>query len=296
MLMQWLNKWLADKRTGYGLIAVAVVVLYSVSAIYFPVPSGASSINTGGGGITGGTCTNQFVRSLNTAGVPVCNTVANTDLASPSITVSGTTCTLGSSCSPSGSGTSPNIATITRPNPASFVWVNQGSGTLSTTGGGLNISAAGASGTNVRAQVATPGGGSWNCNMNVAVQSATGNPRAGVLMRESGTGKLLSLAGGGGGTTAILFDRWASDTSFTGTQGSYTVTLPVFSNGFWVRTTYDGTNAKFLMSPDGVNYVEVYTELKTASFTVAPDQCGIFFDSEGTGQPPQSVTLLSYSN
>lgn len=35
--------------------------------------------------ITGGTCTNQFVRSLSTAGLPTCATVANTDLANSTI-------------------------------------------------------------------------------------------------------------------------------------------------------------------------------------------------------------------
>jgi hypothetical protein len=54
-------------------------------------------------GAYGGTsCTNQFPRSLNASGAATCASVANTDLVSPSLTVNGTTCTLGGSCSPGG--------------------------------------------------------------------------------------------------------------------------------------------------------------------------------------------------
>ena len=63
------------------------------------------------GSTPGGTCTNQFVRSLDSSAVPSCDTVANTDLASPSMTVNGTTCTLGASCSP-GTNTNQAIRTI----------------------------------------------------------------------------------------------------------------------------------------------------------------------------------------
>lgn len=52
--------------------------------------TGALSIDTNTylTAITGGTCTNQFVRAVSTAGAVTCATVANTDLANSSITVS----------------------------------------------------------------------------------------------------------------------------------------------------------------------------------------------------------------
>lgn len=62
----------------------------------YPNP-GVAKVN---GNTPGGTCTNQFVRSLSSSAVPTCATVANTDLASASTTVDGVTCTLGSSCTP----------------------------------------------------------------------------------------------------------------------------------------------------------------------------------------------------
>jgi len=58
-------------------------------------------ILTGAGGIlaeyAGTSCTNQFVRSLSALGAATCATVANTDLANSSLTVNGTSISLGSS-------------------------------------------------------------------------------------------------------------------------------------------------------------------------------------------------------
>jgi len=61
----------------------------------YPNPTVAKVNNN----VPGGTCTNQFARTIDTSARPTCATVANTDLASASITVLGAaTCTLGGSC------------------------------------------------------------------------------------------------------------------------------------------------------------------------------------------------------
>jgi hypothetical protein len=108
--------------------------------------------------ITGGTCTNQFARAVSTAGAVTCATVANTDLANSSITVNGTSFSLGDSKTItaasstllannntfsgtntfSNSSTSfPNGVSIAKLSnfgsiPAAFVYVSGGDGTLST--------------------------------------------------------------------------------------------------------------------------------------------------------------------
>lgn len=62
------------------------------------------------GNTPGNTCTNQFTRSIDTSARGTCATVTNSDLTSPTITVNGTACTLGGSCSPSGGTTVTAVA------------------------------------------------------------------------------------------------------------------------------------------------------------------------------------------
>jgi hypothetical protein len=195
-----------------------------------------------------------------------------------------------------GGGSSPNIATIIRPVPGDFVWINQGAATLSTTGGGLNITGAATGGTNVRAQVANAPAAPWSCTMNFSAMLKTGNARAGLVVNESATGKLESWGAGGGNPAVLIIDAWSSPTAFAGTRFSIGTTVPMFSNGAWFRAAFDGTDMIWSLSPDGVNYSVYFQEAANIHFTVGPDQCGIFFDSEGTGgQPPLSVTLLSFT-
>lgn len=179
------------------------------------------------------------------------------------------------------------------PIAANFSWVNQGTASVTSANGARTISGPGAAGTNCRVQVASaPGSTPWTCDALVSIITQNGSPRAGFILRESATGKMLSCGAGGAGTYVIDIDRWASATSFSTTSGAYSSTTPVFSNGFWVRGADDGTNVKFFISPDGFTWVEIYSESRTAFFTTAPDQVGIFFDSEGTGGKDQAVSLI----
>jgi hypothetical protein len=60
----------------------------------YPGP-GVAKVN---GNTPGGTCTNQFARTVDTSARPTCATVQNADMANVATTVNGTVCTLGSTC------------------------------------------------------------------------------------------------------------------------------------------------------------------------------------------------------
>lgn len=78
--------------TGNAGTATKLATARTIAGVSFDGTANISLNNnaiTNGAGyitsITGGTCTNQFVRSLSTAGAPTCATVANTDLANSTI-------------------------------------------------------------------------------------------------------------------------------------------------------------------------------------------------------------------
>lgn len=84
---------------------------------YAPATSGSAiQLGNGTGGFSayaGTSCTNQFPRSLSTAGAATCATVANTDLANSSITIAGASVALGGSYAPARSAVSPTNPTGT---------------------------------------------------------------------------------------------------------------------------------------------------------------------------------------
>jgi hypothetical protein len=187
---------------------------------------------------------------------------------------------------------------VTAPVAGDFSWVNQGDATLSSASGGLTITGPGNASTNLRIQKKTAPAAPWTASALIAAfTGAADNHRVGLVMRENATGKLLTLSTGGGATSnaGITVDRWNSATSFSAQPKATNIPVQNFQSGLWIRAKYDSTNVKFFLSPDGFIWSEYYTESKTAFFTTAPDEVGIFINVEGTGTPDLINTLIHFT-
>lgn len=114
------------------------------------------------GNTPGGTCTNQFARVIDSSGRPTCATVANTDLASPSITVNGSTCTLGSSCSPTSTSGLTLVEQHTASNSADLQLTTCISSTYDSYQVQLVNLVSATTGTNLRMQISTDGGANYD--------------------------------------------------------------------------------------------------------------------------------------
>lgn len=112
----------------------------------------------------------------------------------------------------------------------------------------------------------------------------------GILFRESGTSKIVSVSFRPMSAYAVWY--WTNATTFSSEPAGRTA----FSHfdKMWIKIEADGTNLKYNISHNGVNYIELLDTLKDAFFTTAPDQVGFYY-SANSALLNNRVTLLSWS-
>lgn len=190
----------------------------------------------------------------------------------------------------------PLLRSITAAANTTFAWVNQNTATVATSGCGVQMTAPLTAGDQVEARCSNP---PMTTSFTViaafipGIQPITSggntNNRAFVAFRESATAKLVlySLTADNTSNTPWNRQNYTNPTTFsaqasdvipfaTNPAGSTNVgqTLwPFFWGPVWVRLVYDGTNLLYSYSYDqGVTFVQLRSESKTAFFTTAPDQ------------------------
>ena len=176
---------------------------------------------------------------------------------------------------------------LVAPPPSGWLWINQGTASVSLDSNGrITLRAPTVVGFNHRIRVrpapSTP------YIITTASYYYTPDPSATtyLLFRDSVSGRLVvliqdthSTSGAiAGGIT--LVQRWNSPTSFNSTQG--TTTSPPTKNLSWRQIEDDGTTIYFRVSPDGVNWVTIHSESRTAWLTNEPLQVGFSVISAST--------------
>lgn len=102
----------------------------------------------------------------------------------------------------------------------------------------------------------------------------------GLVLYESGTGKLITFSAGhpGGG---IEIGKWTGLTSFA--TDYYNNSNEVGHTDLYLRIDYDGSNYTWSWSQDGTTYVKLLTKSKSDFFTTAADNIGFYLDLNGNG-------------
>lgn len=168
---------------------------------------------------------------------------------------------------------------------AAWAWVNQGTGTAVLTNGACLLM--GSTGTG-RFQIINQvkSGATWAIQCQVAIYNTVVNDSAGLVVRDSVSGKLIVFAVANVSGAGFLVQRNTNPSTFSANQ---------FSGGAWISATntamdtlpvflqivFDGTNLKFNMSVTGYpgTFRQLYTETAAAFLGVAPTHWGLCVNS-----------------
>lgn len=143
---------------------------------------------------------------------------------------------------------------------ADGTWVNQQGSTISNANGTtvLTLAANIPGDPNAVLQVKSLPGSSYTVSIGFVMSGATGVPGSGcaVVLRESGTGKLVRFGpNSGSGAPVLTLDNWNSATSFNSTvlnQAGDLMSLP--NANVFMRISSDGTTRRFFLSQDGYTW------------------------------------------
>lgn len=193
-----------------------------------------------------------------------------------------------------GGGGNAWLPAFTTPVDGNFTWVNQGSAstTVNANGGIYLLAPAATENLRIRiksAPVSTP--------YSITIAMLTGGDwrnvwRAGICVRQSSDGKVLTWAVTAGGTGFGNYLLQSLDyTALTTGAGNVNASMAPGLSPIWLRYTDNGTNRILSYSADGYNFIDIFSETRTTFLTA--DQVG-FFITPTSASSVASMTLLSY--
>lgn len=246
-------------------------------------PTGAGGVTgpsggpTGSTGPTGASGTIGATGATGATGAP--STVTGPTGAAGSAGATGPTGATGAIGTTGPTGYAPLIITPVIPTLSTFPTV-VGTAITATNVSGYGITfESDTSGTNddVRALVMSIPGGNWTAVMRCVRGYIISNFVAGgLVMRESGTGKLICISMSAGGL------ELAKRTNLTTFSADYNiVAAETARSDMFFKVVYDGTNYTWYHSPDGVVYAKITAKAKADFFTTAADQIGLFVNLNG---------------
>ncbi len=164
--------------------------------------------------------------------------------------------------------------TLGDPTVPAFAWQNQGAATV-VDGSRLSYLSMPSTAINVRSRLLSAPATPYTITalLHSEFSVATTQQFAGLVFRESSTGKLWTAGFYGNGL--VQATRYTNDTTFSATVAGFFTALNMAGHWNWLRITDDGVNLIFAMSQNGVNYKQVSSEGRTVFMAGGPNQVGL---------------------
>lgn len=171
---------------------------------------------------------------------------------------------------------------------ADWAWRNQGSATV-VDANGISFLACPGQTQNMRARMKNISVLTYTALL-IPWLSNAASGEVGIGFLESGTGKwqVIRIAN----DDTVFVSNWTADATISGNQA----TGPILgrSRWHWLRVQFDNTNVIYSYSLDGVNFIQLRSDLKNAQFTTAPDKVVYFVNDRSTVNPCR-VSIMSWS-
>lgn len=162
-------------------------------------------------------------------------------------------------------------------------WVNQSTANVAQLPDAVRLFAPAATptGANVMARVRTLPGGSWDVRLGCVRGFTYINfLNGGLILRESGTGKLVVHGFGTPNSDHVATQYYTNPTTFGGNSRNAQEKL---TNVCWFRARLISSNIEYDYSLDGVCWAHHFTQAVTTRFTTAPDQWGFYMECNNSG-------------
>lgn len=171
-------------------------------------------------------------------------------------------------------------------------WVNQGGASVVRSQGGIFLHAPASASSNARIRKNVAPNTPYTITAFVrAISYAVDFHQYGICFRKASTGELRSFDHLHDGSTngfVLRVSYWSNAT--TEVTSSAETTVPGPFN--WFQISDDGVNRIFRVSPDGQNWIQHFSEVRTATFTA--DEIGFYANAQNSSAPDIGLTLHSW--
>jgi hypothetical protein len=174
-----------------------------------------------------------------------------------------------------------SLAPSLPPAAASLTWVNQSTATATDTNG-LTLLKTGTGSIDQNMLVKTMPATPYTFTIGQVMYASGGVAIAGIVVRDSGTGKFVSLTAGYSGSWGWNFSKWDSPTTFNSNYANGTASFPPPFAPTFLRFNDNGTNFTVSISMDGTNFIQVGSSVSRTNFLASPNQIGIVTDVRNT--------------
>lgn len=170
-----------------------------------------------------------------------------------------------------------DAATLPGGGSAIWTWSNQGTASIALGIGGrgavLTVLSPGGVTNSLKAIEQTAPATPWEFTAKVALNARSGTNyfTAGMFMRESGTGKCLTLTIGHDISEKVQVSRWTNSTTY----GAESFNQAWYRHITYMRIKDDGTNLIYSYSIDGLVYFPLFSEGRTAHMAAGPNRIGL---------------------